>query len=78
MDNLEIQRINELYTETLPFILSDETYSFLQKLPEKQRLCFILRYIYDYSYKQIADTLGTSVSYVSVLLVRSRSMIVVK
>lgn len=78
MNKQEIEKINELFTEVLPFILSDETYSLLQKLPEKQRLCFILRHIYDYSYRQIADTMGTTVSYVSIMLVRARSMIVVK
>jgi len=78
MDKLEIQRINELFTDVLPLMLSDETYNFLQSLPEKQRLCFILRHIYDYSYKQIADTMGTTTSYVSIMLLRARSMIVVK
>lgn len=78
MNKEEIKRITELYNEVLPFVLSDETYSFLQRLPEKQRLCFILRHIYDYSYKQIADTMGTTTGYVSIMLLRARSMIVVK
>lgn len=78
MEKQEIQRINELFTDVLPFVLSDETYTSLLKLPEKQRLCFILRHVYDYSYKEIAHTLGTTVSYVSVMLVRAHSMIVVK
>lgn len=77
MNKPTIEAVNKLFTEALPFILSDETYKPLQSLPEKQRLCFILRYIYDYSYTQIAETLGTTVSYVSVMLVRARSVIVV-
>lgn len=62
MNKLTIERINEMFTETLPLVLSDETYNFLQSLPTKQRLCFIMRNIYDYSYKQIGETLEISVA----------------
>lgn len=62
MNKLQIDRVNALFTETLPFILDDQQYSFIQSLPPKQRLCFILRHAYSYSYKQIAETLEISVS----------------
>jgi len=65
MNKQQIKQFNELLTETLPLMLSDETFNFLQSLPEKQRLCFILRYAYDYSGKQIAENLNISVSAVT-------------
>jgi len=73
MNKLEIERLNELYTETLPFVLSDETFNFLQSLPQKQRLCFILRNVYDYSYKQIAETMGISIKTVSTNLLKANN-----
>jgi len=62
MNKLQIERANALFTETLPFILDDQQYSFIQSLPPKQKLCFILRHAYSYSYKQIAETLEISVA----------------
>lgn len=62
MNKLQIDRINELFSETLPLILDDKQYSFIQSLPPKQRLCFLLRNAYSYSYKQIAETLDISIS----------------
>lgn len=62
MNKLQIDRANALFTESLPFILDDQQYSFIQSLPPKQRLCFILRHAYSYSYKQIAETLDISIT----------------
>lgn len=60
MNNLVVDRLNELFNETLPFVLDDQQYSFIKSLPSKQRICFLLRNAYSYSYKQIAETLDIS------------------
>lgn len=61
MNKQQIKQINDLFTEALPFILDDKQYAFIQSLPQKQRICFIMRNAYGHSYKQIAENLEISV-----------------
>ncbi len=47
----------------------------LQRLPEKYRLVVILRYWYDFSYEEIAETTGLTLNTVKTRLHRARNMI---
>jgi len=43
--------------ELPPLDLDDETQAIINKLPKRQRECFILHFAYDYKYREIAETL---------------------
>jgi RNA polymerase sigma-70 factor (ECF subfamily) len=54
---------------------ADEVQQLLSCLPEKYRLVVILRYWYDMSYKEIAETTGLSLNTVKTRLHRARHML---
>jgi len=52
--------------------LDDTTKVILERLPKRQKECFILHYAYGYKYKEIAGMLGISVNTVSFHLKTAR------
>ncbi|MBO0777450.1 MAG: sigma-70 family RNA polymerase sigma factor [Ktedonobacteraceae bacterium] len=53
----------------------DEIQQFLQKLPSKYRAVIVLRYWYDFSYEEIAETLGLTQPLVKARLHRARELL---
>lgn len=58
--------------------IAGDLWAAIEKIPEKYRQVFLLKYAHDYSYQQIAEILDVPFTTVQIRLVRSRRMLLEK
>lgn len=67
--------VNKTAAERSADQIAGDLWAAIEKMPEKYRQVFLLKYVHDYSYQQIAEILDIPFTTVQIRLVRSRRML---